>query len=125
MPVEFDLAPTQKLHAECRFFLKRLEPDFELYVSPLNLDPLAPALPISHAGRLRRRAGARDRPVLHAGHARRHQGAQDRRADAGRVPAPRRASPATKSSGSTATCSIGSATACSSTTSATSIRCRT
>jgi predicted AlkP superfamily phosphohydrolase/phosphomutase len=27
--------------------LKSLSPDFELYVSPLNLDPLAPALPIS------------------------------------------------------------------------------
>ena len=37
----------QQLHAECRFYLKQLHPIFELYVSPLNLDPMAPALPIS------------------------------------------------------------------------------
>ena len=66
MPFAFNLAPTQNLRAECRFFLKRLEPDFELYVSPLNIDPLAPALPISSPAALRRRPGARDRAVLHA-----------------------------------------------------------
>ena len=47
VPVAFDLAPTQRLHAECRFFLKGLDPDFELYVSPVNIDPLSPVLPIS------------------------------------------------------------------------------
>jgi len=47
VPVRFDLIPTQHLDAECRFFLKQLEPSFQLYVSPLNIDPLAPALPIS------------------------------------------------------------------------------
>jgi predicted AlkP superfamily phosphohydrolase/phosphomutase len=48
VPVEFELVPSQRLHAECRFYLKQLDPDFELYVSPLNLDPFTPALPISH-----------------------------------------------------------------------------
>jgi predicted AlkP superfamily phosphohydrolase/phosphomutase len=48
--VEFELLPSQRLHAEARFYLKQLDPDFELYVSPLNLDPLAPALPISFPG---------------------------------------------------------------------------
>jgi predicted AlkP superfamily phosphohydrolase/phosphomutase len=47
VPLRFDLIPTQHLDAECRFFLKQLAPSFELYVSPLNIDPLAPALPIS------------------------------------------------------------------------------
>ena len=41
----------QNLRAECRFFLKQLEPYFELYVSPINIDPMAPALPISSPAR--------------------------------------------------------------------------
>jgi predicted AlkP superfamily phosphohydrolase/phosphomutase len=61
VPVEFSLMPTQRLHAECRFYLKALDPDFELYVSPLNLDPLAPAMPLStpdgYAGDLARATG--------------------------------------------------------------------
>jgi hypothetical protein len=47
VPVSFDVAPLQKLPAEARFFLKQLTPYFQLYVSPINLDPLAPAIPIS------------------------------------------------------------------------------
>jgi predicted AlkP superfamily phosphohydrolase/phosphomutase len=50
VPIDFELVPSQRLHAEARFYLKQLDPDFELYVSPLNLDPLAPALPVSHPG---------------------------------------------------------------------------
>lgn len=61
VPIAFDLVPTQRLHAECRFFLKRLDPDFEMYVSPANIDPLSPALPISspaeYAGELARATG--------------------------------------------------------------------
>jgi predicted AlkP superfamily phosphohydrolase/phosphomutase len=51
VPFAFKLAPTQNLRAECRFFLKRLEPHFEMYVSPLNIDPMSPALPISSPAR--------------------------------------------------------------------------
>jgi predicted AlkP superfamily phosphohydrolase/phosphomutase len=47
MPVEFELIPSQSLHAEARFYLKQLDPYFEMYVSPLNIDPLDPALPVS------------------------------------------------------------------------------
>ena len=39
-----------QLRAQCRFYLKQVAPDFALYVSPLNLDPLAPAMPISTPG---------------------------------------------------------------------------
>jgi predicted AlkP superfamily phosphohydrolase/phosphomutase len=31
----------------CRFYLKEVHPDLILYVTPINVDPLAPALPIS------------------------------------------------------------------------------
>lgn len=47
LPVQFDLAPTQSLAGEVRFFLKGLDPFFELYASPVNIDPLAPAMPVS------------------------------------------------------------------------------
>lgn len=47
VPVDFDMIPTQGLRAEVRFYLKQLDPYFALYVSPANIDPLAPALPIS------------------------------------------------------------------------------
>jgi hypothetical protein len=32
----------------CRFFLSDITPDFRLYVTPINLDPERPALPLSH-----------------------------------------------------------------------------
>jgi predicted AlkP superfamily phosphohydrolase/phosphomutase len=32
----------------CRFYLKSVEPELELYVTPVNIDPAHPALPISH-----------------------------------------------------------------------------
>jgi len=47
VPVSFDLVPTQQLPVQVRFYLKKVRPHLALYVSPLNLDPLAPALPIS------------------------------------------------------------------------------
>ena len=47
VPIRFDVRPWQSLPAECRFYLKQLTPNFELYVSPVNLDPMAPAVPLS------------------------------------------------------------------------------
>ena len=47
VPVEFDLIPTQSIGAMARFYLRSVRPDFELYASPVNFDPIAPALPIS------------------------------------------------------------------------------
>jgi predicted AlkP superfamily phosphohydrolase/phosphomutase len=37
-----------KVKAIARFFLSELEPHFEMYLTPLNIDPEKPALPISH-----------------------------------------------------------------------------
>ena len=52
------LAPT---YGMVRLFLKEAHPKFRLYISPVNIDPLRPALPIStpggYAGELARRAG--------------------------------------------------------------------
>ncbi len=47
IPVAFRMAPLQSLHGMCRVFLRQVQPDFELYVSPINLDPMAPALTIT------------------------------------------------------------------------------
>jgi predicted AlkP superfamily phosphohydrolase/phosphomutase len=37
-----------KVRGICRFRIASLEPGFEMYVTPLNIDPEKPALPISH-----------------------------------------------------------------------------
>ena len=47
-PVEFRLGPGMKAGGICRFYLKQLEPALELYVTPINIDPERPALPVSH-----------------------------------------------------------------------------
>ncbi|HXV59165.1 MAG TPA: alkaline phosphatase family protein [Vicinamibacteria bacterium] len=48
--VEFPLIPTQTLAGMVRFYLRSVRPDFELYASPVNFDPMAPPLPISTPG---------------------------------------------------------------------------
>jgi predicted AlkP superfamily phosphohydrolase/phosphomutase len=48
IPVEFRLAPfLSSVKGICRFYLKQAHPRFQLYVSPINIDPADPALPIS------------------------------------------------------------------------------
>jgi predicted AlkP superfamily phosphohydrolase/phosphomutase len=48
VPVEFRLIPFfASVRGMCRFYLKQVHPRFQLYVSPMNLDPAEPALPIS------------------------------------------------------------------------------
>jgi predicted AlkP superfamily phosphohydrolase/phosphomutase len=47
VPVGFPLVPTQTLHGMVRFHLKQVRPEFELYVTPVNIDPMAQALPLS------------------------------------------------------------------------------
>ncbi len=47
VPIDFELLPLQSLRGMARFYLRQLEPDFQLYVTPINLDPIDPALPIS------------------------------------------------------------------------------
>ncbi|RJP74338.1 MAG: hypothetical protein C4532_02695, partial [Candidatus Abyssobacteria bacterium SURF_17] len=46
--VKFVAVPfLQSVSGICRFYLKEVQPDLGLYVSPINIDPLNPALPIS------------------------------------------------------------------------------
>jgi predicted AlkP superfamily phosphohydrolase/phosphomutase len=48
VPVEFQLMPfIGDVKGICRFYLKQTHPRFQLYVSPINIDPENPALPIS------------------------------------------------------------------------------
>ncbi|MHB8095740.1 MAG: alkaline phosphatase family protein, partial [Candidatus Aminicenantales bacterium] len=35
-----------KIHSTCRFYISRIRPHFEMYITPLNIDPEKPALPI-------------------------------------------------------------------------------
>jgi hypothetical protein len=79
MRIQFDaMPPFKKLPAMCRFYLRHVTPSLELYVSPLNIDPEHPALPIStppdYARDLSRRVGpyytlgiAEDTKALEAG----------------------------------------------------------
>ncbi len=59
--VKFPMLWRHGVSAICRFYLKSVRPDFRLYVTPLNIDPSAPALPIatppSYAQELHRRFG--------------------------------------------------------------------
>jgi len=44
----FKAAPGVKVYGICQFLLNSTEPEFELYVTPLQIDPEKPAMPISH-----------------------------------------------------------------------------
>lgn len=48
--VSFGLIPTQSVRGTCLFYLKEVRPKFKLYISPVNIDPGNPALPISTPG---------------------------------------------------------------------------
>lgn len=37
-----------KVHGICRFYINKLDEGFDMYVTPINIDPESPALPISH-----------------------------------------------------------------------------
>lgn len=37
-----------KIKSICRFYISQIHPHFEMYLTPLNIDPEKPALPISH-----------------------------------------------------------------------------
>ncbi|RPI82916.1 MAG: sulfatase arylsulfatase, partial [Planctomycetaceae bacterium] len=39
--------PTQSVSGICRFFLQEVSPNFRLYVTPINIDPSAPAVQLS------------------------------------------------------------------------------
>jgi predicted AlkP superfamily phosphohydrolase/phosphomutase len=44
----FRAGPGIKVHGVCRFLLLATEPDFGLYVTPINIDPEKPAMPVSY-----------------------------------------------------------------------------
>ena len=46
--VAFRAGPGIKVQGVCRFLLRSAEPEFALYVTPINLDPERPAMPISY-----------------------------------------------------------------------------
>lgn len=46
--VTFPIVPMlYSVSSICRFYLKEIRPEFKLYVTPINIDPASPALPIS------------------------------------------------------------------------------
>ncbi len=47
VPLRFSAAPGVGVHGRCRFLLRSVDP-LRLYVSPINIDPARPALPLSH-----------------------------------------------------------------------------
>jgi predicted AlkP superfamily phosphohydrolase/phosphomutase len=48
--VNFRITPFVSVHAICRFYVVQASPDLSIYMSPLNIDPEHPALPISYPG---------------------------------------------------------------------------
>lgn len=48
--VDFKLGVGKKVKGICQFLLLKTAPEFELYVTPIQIDPNAPAMPISHPG---------------------------------------------------------------------------
>ena len=61
LKVSFKSGVLQSVRGMLRFYLKSLEPDFELYASPVNFDPQEPLFPISspasYAAELENRLG--------------------------------------------------------------------
>ena len=48
IPLTFKFIPgLESITGICRFYLKQVRPQFELYVTPINIDPSNPALPLS------------------------------------------------------------------------------
>jgi predicted AlkP superfamily phosphohydrolase/phosphomutase len=48
IPLSFRAAPGIKISGICRMMVTEMDEHFSLYVTPLNLDPEKPAMPISH-----------------------------------------------------------------------------
>ncbi len=48
LPVKFKAALGFSARGICRFYLKQMSPEVEVYVTPVNIDPGRPDLPISH-----------------------------------------------------------------------------
>jgi predicted AlkP superfamily phosphohydrolase/phosphomutase len=46
--IAFRAAPGVRIHGVCKFLLLNTEPEFELYVTPVNIDPEKPAMPVGY-----------------------------------------------------------------------------
>ena len=46
--VSFRAMPGIKVHGICKFLLQQSSPEFKLYVTPINIDPEKPAMPVSY-----------------------------------------------------------------------------
>jgi predicted AlkP superfamily phosphohydrolase/phosphomutase len=46
--VYFRVVPGMKVYGVCKFLLLNTEPEFELYVTPVNIDPENPAMPLGY-----------------------------------------------------------------------------
>jgi predicted AlkP superfamily phosphohydrolase/phosphomutase len=44
----FRIVPGMNVYGVCKFLLLQTEPDFELYVTPINIDPENPAMPLGY-----------------------------------------------------------------------------
>ncbi|MFO7865655.1 MAG: alkaline phosphatase family protein [Candidatus Aminicenantes bacterium] len=65
--IKFNLIPTQSVSGICYFYLKEVRPEFKLYVSPVNIDPADPALPISTPDSYSRRLAEKFGPFFTKG----------------------------------------------------------
>ena len=48
IPISFKAAPAIKVSGICRMMVTEMDEHFSLYVTPINIDPEKPAMPISH-----------------------------------------------------------------------------
>jgi predicted AlkP superfamily phosphohydrolase/phosphomutase len=48
IPIRFRAGLGVTVHGICQFYLKSISPEIQLYVSPIQIDPEKPALPVSH-----------------------------------------------------------------------------
>ena len=83
----FRAAPGIKVSGICRLLLTEMDEHFSLYVTPINIDPDRPAMPISHPSVLRHVPGEADRQVRDARTGRGHLGAERGRHRRRRLPA--------------------------------------
>ena len=47
LTVEFNAGLGVKVKGICKIYVNRIKPEFELYVTPINIDPSSPAMPVS------------------------------------------------------------------------------
>ena len=75
-PVRFRVAPGMKVNGLCKFLLLSTGPEFGLYVTPINIDPEHPAMPVGYPSVLLGLPGQEARAVRDARPGRRHVGAE-------------------------------------------------